>query len=745
MPRLRLPALVSLAALLGLTGWWLINTTFMPYDDEGYVLLGYANFSAQGGLYDQIFTQYGPAPFLYYDFLHRISGWPIAHELGRIVTLFHWVASALLTGLIAWRLSGRYWTAWFTAAASFGYLWQMTSEPGHPGSFIAFVTALGVAGAVEALLRQRPDVAAALLGLAGATLILTKINVGLLWCVSAGAFLLLMTGGAVSRRRGAGLALLGLGLMPFVLMRPLLGETWVLTLAVMFAGASAALIGLLAGAGPPLFRGRDWTPGVVAFTVAGLAGVAATLAHGTSLAGLIDGVLLQPLRHPVNFQIGFSWSPALAWPLLAAALTLAGLWRWRPALRPLLADGVAGLRLAAFGIFLYQLETWLTIRGVGQLIGFALPLAPLFLLPLQSESFSLPRYQALGLVALMAMGQLLHAYPVAGSQMGWGTFLFVPLYAVGLSDAVEHLTRRLRWTRGAAVVATIAVTATGVQLYWLLDSGWNRWRTSLPLDLPAAEAIRPPENIRYALRILTTNAQLHADLLYSRPGMFSFNLWSGVSTPTLRNATHWFWLLNATEQQGIIDHLKTTPRSAIITYPGLDTFLIDKLQMRIAGPLVDHIHSHYRPLFSLSGYEFLVPLDSPAQPFLIAENFTRRTEAGPGETSLITVNVVARAIIDRVVVRHVSDIRHDIRELNPTNCQVSAEPINALGQALGPAEPMAWPLRLAGLYRLRLYHHAPDFPAAPGYQLIFLDAAGQARLEAGYSQPLTVSAPPAGG
>ena len=745
MPRLRLPGLVLLAAVLAATGWLLINTTFMPYDDEGYVLLGLANFTAHGGLYDQVFTQYGPVPFLYFDVLHWITGWPIAHDLGRTVTLFHWVGSALLAGLIAWRLSGRYWTAWFTATASFGYLWQMTSEPGHPGSLIAFVTALGVAGVVEALLRQRPDVAAAVLGVVGATLILTKINVGLLWCVTAGAFLLLMTGGAESRRRGAGLALLGLGLMPFVLMRPLLGETWVLTLAVMFAGASAALIGLLADAGPMLFRWRDWTPGVVAFTVAGLAGVAATLAHGTSLAGLIDGVLLQPLRHPVNFQIGFSWQSAVAWPLLATALALAGLWRWRPALRAPLADVVAVLRLSAFGVFLYHLEAWLTILGVGRLIGLALPLAPLFLLPLQSTADSAPRYPALGLLAFMAMGQLLHAYPVAGSQMGWGTFLFVPLYAVGLSDAVEHLTRRLRWTRGVVVVATIAVTATGVQLYWLLDSGWNRWRTSLPLDLPAAEAIRPPENIRYALRILTTNAQLHADLLYSRPGMFSFNLWSGIPTPTLRNATHWFWLLNATEQQGIIDRLKTTPRSAIITYPGLDTFLIDKLQMRIAGPLVDHIHSHYRPLFSLSGYEFLVPLDSPAQPFLIAENFSRRTETTEGEASLIKVNVAARAVIDRVVVRHVGDITHNLRELNADNCRVVAEPINSRGQATGAARPMAWPLPLAGLYRLSFFHRAADFPARPGYQLVFLAADGRVLLEAGYNDPVSVSAPPTGG
>ena len=172
----------------------LIATTFMPYDDEGYVLLSLANFSEHGGLYDQVFTQYGPFPFLYYDLLHWLSGWPIAHTLGRAVTLLHWVGSALGAGLIAWRLSGRYWTAWFTTGITFGYLWQMTSEPAHPGSLIALITAIGLAGAVEALLRQKPTLAMAVLGLTGAVLALTKINVGLLWCATAGAFALLMTG-----------------------------------------------------------------------------------------------------------------------------------------------------------------------------------------------------------------------------------------------------------------------------------------------------------------------------------------------------------------------------------------------------------------------------------------------------------------------------------------------------------------------------------------------------------------------
>jgi len=403
------------------------------------------------------------------------------------------------------------------------------------------------------------------------------------------------------------------------------------------------------------------------------------------------------------------------------------------------------LRLVAFAVFLYHLKDWLTIFGVGRLIGFALPLAPLFLVPLKAEADDTPRYRALGFVTLMAMGQLLHAYPVAGSQMGWGTFLFIPLYVVGLCAAAEHLGRRLRWVHGATLVAAIAVTAAGVQVGWLLDRGWNSWRTSLPLGLPAAELVRPPENIRYALRILTTNAQLHSDVLYSRPGMFSFNLWSGIPTPTLRNATHWFWLLSAGEQHAIIQRLTATPRSAIITFPGLDKFLSEKLQMHIAGPLVDHVHSHYRPLFSLSGYEFLVPRDSSAQPFLIAENFTRRPGDAQGEASMIAVNVVADSKIDRIEVRHVSDIAKNYLVLNATNCRVLAEPINSQGRTMGPAQTLAWPLPLSGLYRLKLFHSGAEFPARPGYQLVFLDAAGRSVLEAGYNEPVTVSARPAGG
>ena len=199
MQPLRVPGLLVLAAGLAVTGWLLMSTSFMIHDDEGYVLLSLKNFSEHGRLYDEVFSQYGPVPYLYYDRLHRLLDWPITNLFGRTLTLLHWVVASFAAGLIAWRLSGRYWTALFTLVAVFGLMWQMTSEPTHPGGLIALITAAGLTVAVEALWRGRTGVAALVLGLAGAALMLTKINVGLLWCCSAGAFLLLATGGAAWR------------------------------------------------------------------------------------------------------------------------------------------------------------------------------------------------------------------------------------------------------------------------------------------------------------------------------------------------------------------------------------------------------------------------------------------------------------------------------------------------------------------------------------------------------------------
>jgi len=84
------------AAGLGVAGWLLMSTNFMIHDDEGYVLIGLKNFSAHGRLYDEVFTQYGPVPFLYYDGWHRLLDWPITNLFGRTLTVLYFGYFAFL-------------------------------------------------------------------------------------------------------------------------------------------------------------------------------------------------------------------------------------------------------------------------------------------------------------------------------------------------------------------------------------------------------------------------------------------------------------------------------------------------------------------------------------------------------------------------------------------------------------------------------------------------------------------------
>jgi hypothetical protein len=259
-------------------------------------------------------------------------------------------------------------------------------------------------------------------------------------------------------------------------------------------------------------------------------------------------------------------------------------------------------------------------------MSLSLASAPLFLLPIQPRPEGDPARAARILVALIALGQTLHAYPVAGSQVAWGSFLLLPLLVGGSIEAVDHVARRasLGWKWRTAVATALLCTA-GVQAWLFTSEARRRWQGSYRLELPGAESVRPPEPIRLALRVLTANARVHADVLFSRPGMYGFNLWSGLPTPTSRNATHWFWLLTREEQQAIVERLRATPRTAVVSSRTLTEFLDKASGITIEGPLNDHLDAHYRRLFTLVDYDFLVPPPTAGR----RPSSSRRTQGTP--------------------------------------------------------------------------------------------------------------------
>ncbi len=706
------------AALFG-TAYLFINTTFMLYDDEGYLLLTLRNFLAGGRLYDEIFSQYGPWPYVYHQLVTTLLHQPLTHLLGRNLTALHWVVCAGCCGLIVARTTGRLTAAVFTTLATFSLLWQMSSEPSHPGSLISAMVASAALFAVMTHDTGRWTWLAAGLGTTAALLVLTKINVGLLFVTGLGVGALRLTAWPARWQRPAEfLAAAGLIAVPWVLMFRKLDDFRVLALALQFSAAAAGLLWVTPSASanrglPP----RTWLVALGFFCGALGLVCLAVCAQGTSLAALIQTVLFDPLRQPASFLLGVKWVPAV-WPVTAICwLTTARAgWELRRhgAVSRTTRFVVLAVRLATALAFIVNAGEWLTVYGVSRFIVFCLPLLPVFLVPLVAEKEKAAgRFGGGFWLAAIALPQVLHAYPVAGSQMGWGTFLFVPLLAVGLNEAWLASGRDrpplVKWIplAGWGLLAAVSVG----QIVTLSSICWDHYRTSKPLELPGAENIRVPGRTRVTLRVMTLNAAVHADVLFSRPGMFSYNLWSGVPPPTPRNATHWFWLLNDRDQAGIIAVLRATPRSAVIVDSGWDDFLTE-IKVPIRSPLRAYIEAEYRSVLDLKGPHFLVPRESRAVPFGKIDLRGRDQPEADGPTPvLLRTNVLLAGPPAAIQLQGLESPWATVVDYHTEGARMLLEPITAQGDVIGPAILLPAEQAMNGLYRLSIFTSHPPAQA----------------------------------
>lgn len=725
----------GLGMALVVTAYLLVNTTFMPYDDEGYVLISIRNYLSGLRLYDDVFSQYGPWPFVYHELITGMLRTDLTHSLGRALTVFHWVATALLCGGLSWRLTRSQLAAVVSALLVFGLCWQNTSEPSHPGSHISLLVALAAFLVCTLPDTRRPVAVYASLGIILGLLLLTKINVGLLLAAGLGCFVLRYTPWTEKWHRAA-LLVAGAGLLalPWVLIGRQLGRPAMLCLAIQFTLAAAGFLWVTPagrpGAGLPR---RAW----LAVMVAALATLCVVCfhvwQHGTRAATLLDAILVSPLRMPANFVVALIWYPE-AWLLAglgAAAVFQAG--------REIRAEGrpnrfslwaVTGLRAITLAIFVLHCREWPSYFGIFHFAAYCLPLLPVFLVPLAKTTDG-PRSLARWGVAAVALPQVLHVFPVAGSQMAWATFLCVPLLVAGVFDLGAVVPQLLPRT-GRPLIrigAILLLVATAGQFGLLVHTGWLRYTQSRPLDLPGAGDIRLDGRTRQTFRLLNLNAVVHADLLFSRQGMFSHNIWSGIPTPTAQNATHWFWLLNDARQKEIAARLAATPRTALITSHSLDEFMV-KEGIPVTGPLQDFLQGHYRPLFAYGDFTFHVPAGSRAAVFGRYEILTDETDA---HTVLFRSRVLLDGRPAQIRLEMMSHPWADGPELLTGQSRAVAEPIDREDRVIGEAVslPSARPLR--GLYRLSVICPAlpPKLPWQ-NYVLAVREADGRLLSESVY-------------
>lgn len=669
---------VALAGAAALAGYWLLFTTFMVYDDEGYVLLSLRNFSLHGALYDQVYTQYGPFPYLLYDALHRLLGFEFTNTTGRLITLVNWLGTAAVCAVLVGRQTRSALWSMFTLAGVFTYLWVMINEPVHPGGLIALLVAVGVLLGAEAWQAGRPERFAMLTALIGVALALTKINVGVFFLGASFLWLALNTAPARVARNLTWLAAIGCAALPVLLMSHLWSEDWVRIFALVFAGGTLGLLLACRQVAQPVvgFRAWGWFAGAGAIMTIFVAGL--ILMRGTTPGGLLHGVLLEPLRHPGVYNFAMNWrigTTVLAVGLLALAAwaTRSG-WTARPAFRQAVAAG----RLVAGACFLASPLTLISTSLAAWGMTYGITVAWLFVQPVREDD---DHGAVRGWVALALVFQFLHAYPVSGSQMNWGTYLFVPLLALGLHDAgpvyADWLGRRWRLLRPAAAGLILTVSLVMVQKLWAIGQG--RFESNDPrLELPGAEGIRLPADTVTALHVLNENLQAHAGMVFSLPGTYSVNLWTGHPTPTLANATHWFSLLNEEQQQAIIRQLDADPRAAVVLQKDVLDYLV-ATKFPVEGPLHAWIKANFASVLAVDGYDLWLRRGRTIAPLS-----TARLQAS-GDNFVLTLTMVRPdEPVAAVEVRQMFAPNGPALRLDPAGAKFTLEPIDLDGRAIGP-------------------------------------------------------------
>lgn len=691
--------LLAGTALLAVTAYWLLFTTLMAYDDEGYVLVSLKNYSAHGGLYASVYSQYGPFFYLLHDAGHRLLGYEFTNTTGRFITLLCWLFSAGASALLVWRLTRSLaWTG-FTLGLTFFHLHLMMSEPSHPGGFIAVLVAAGAALGAGQIQRGAFRALAVTTGLIGAALLLTKINVGVFFLAAAGAWFVVQLRDPMPARLGSGLAAAALLALPFGLMRAGLGEPsgWI------FPGLSfVASLTLLAVAWRDRRPQTAWSHagwGTGALLGLGAITVAVVCARGTSPAQLLEGVLLGPLRHPGVYHFAPAWKPGAAFAGGLSLVLAALVWQRGPAGG--LAWLIAGLRLAlALGFGLACLER-LPFSGHSIAMSYLVPLAWIFALRLDPDQARGPAGAATWLGLLLVL-QFLHAYPVAGSQIAWGTFLIVPLMALGLHDTQLFVARHGRPLRAAVIGwAALALAVGAVSRLALI--GWDRYAGSRPLGLPGAEDVRLPEAPASATRLMVLNATAHADVLLTLPGMFSFNQWSGLPTPTRANTTHWFSLLSPAQQDEIIAALARSERPVFIAQGYVLNFLKDS-KIPVRGPLHDYLQREFERAFNIEPFEFWVRRGRTIAPLGLVEIYALQSPApglAPGKLEL-TVAIPAGRRIALIEAMALDDPAHVLARWDRTSGPLLATAIDLSGATLSDKTYAGWDQPLPPLTRLTL-------------------------------------------
>jgi len=617
LPRAAALAFGGVTLALADVGYRAIFSFFAPWDDEGYLLVSLRSFHRGGRLYDEVYTQYGPLFFQLIDGLFTVLRLPLNHNNGRLASLGLWLAVSLICGLAVRGMACS--VALGCCAQILVFLSLLPSialEPMHPGGLLC----LGLAGLAGTTLMatSRPRFAWAVQGFLVASLALVKINVGVfallavsLECVTAFPLL--------ARHRLLMLAAASLAVAaPVALMAAHLSQPWVQLYAWQTTAALLAVTVVLIGGKPdPRLDGSHllWLIGGAMVTAAVV--VAGILLRGTSAIGMVQALLVLPFHQSSVFAVPLvlpAASGAAATASLLAGLAVA----WRRG-RPAVGDPNSSDHLAAGLVRLAAgLASVVWVFGVADdwSLGFAVaPFAWIAAVPPAGLGEPPRLAAARRLWPILAALQLLHAYPVAGSQELWSSFLLVPVGFITLTDAARQLAA---WAQGrgwrsptpagrfrSTLAGALAITVTGLASRRPLLEARAAYDNGTPLALPGAGRLHLPGEQEATLVWLVGEIRQHCAMFVSVPGLNSLYLWTEQEPPTGLNATSWMYLFPSDLQARIVERIRGVDRLCFVLNPEeLASWQQGRPLPR--GPLLDFLRHGFAPVGSRADYQIFV-------------------------------------------------------------------------------------------------------------------------------------------
>jgi len=620
LPRVRIAvAVVAFAGLTALT--YLIAhprmfTGFAPYDDEGYMLTALKAFVNHGDLYDRVFTQYGPFYYEAWGGLFAIFGIPVDHDSGRAVVMVVWILTSLTIGVAAMRMTGSLLLGLAAQMLVFGALAVFTNEPMHPGGIICLLLAAIVA--ISCLVGERESLYAIVaLGGAVAALVLVKINVGFFALASLALACVVSYRVLADRRWLRPLVEAGFVLLPPALMLGKFDQSWARDYSIHVSIAALAAVIVL--------RAREserrpqeelgWLLG--GFLAIGLTVCLAIAAAGTSPGGLVDGVIGQPLRQSDAFTIPMVFAERfVAVDLIALAGALAYWYASRRRRGPPAGAWLAAISLLgiAIGVAMAPSVAGKTFPfDDGSVLDYPLSMLGFCWVALIAPPPGArpPAAFARLLLPLLAVLQALHAYPVAGSQTLWSSFLLIPVGAICVANGVRGLYRVLDGRPERPALVAAGAVGAALLLWTIFDHSMREplheargaYDASVSLDLPGAESIRVPEAEAELYGEIAATIRRRCPALVMLPGMDSFYLWSEQEPPTDYNATGWPTLFDAEHQRQVIADTRAIEGLCLLrNLPLAEGWSGGTIP---PGPLVRYLHRGFVPLASFGDYRLL--------------------------------------------------------------------------------------------------------------------------------------------